>query len=99
MNIYKEREGSILKVKIKGSVDAVTAPELDKAIENEIPDITDVLMDCKDMDYISSAGLRVILKTYQSLLGKGGKVVIEHVKSELMYIFEDTGFIKFIEIR
>ena len=99
MTIKKEKTDDTLRVEIEGSVDAVTAPELERELLPELSDVKSIIFDMKDMDYISSAGLRVLLKVYQITSVKQSPIILENVRDELMYIFNDSGFAKFMEIR
>ena len=99
MTVEKEQNGDTLIVKICGSVDANTANDLRSELIDELDDVRLVHFHMKEMDYISSAGLRVILEVYQILEEKEGKLIIENVREEIRDIFELTGFPKYMEFR
>ncbi len=99
MTVEKEKNKDILIVRIIGSLDAGTSEQLRAELEGELDDVTFVRFDLKDMDYISSAGLRVILEVYQALEDRGGKVALDNVTEDLREIFEDTGFSEFMEMK
>lgn len=91
MNILQNRENDKLTFVILGRVDTVTAPDFEKAVLEIPTDITELVLDLKDMEYTSSAGLRVILKA-QKQMNKQGKMRIINVQSDIMDIFNMTGF-------
>ena len=99
MTVEKKKNDDVLLVMITGSVDANTSAGLRDEIVDELDDVACLTFDMTDMDYISSAGLRVILEAYQILEEKDGKVILENVREELMYIFELTGFSDYMEFR
>ncbi|MCR5406952.1 MAG: STAS domain-containing protein [Lachnospiraceae bacterium] len=99
MTVKKEKTDDTLRVEIEGSVDAVTSPELERELLPELSDVNSIIFNMKDMDYISSAGLRVLLKIYQIISVKKSVIVLENVRDEFKYIFMDSGFAKFMEIR
>ena len=72
MTIRKELNGSSLVYQLEGRLDTNTAPELEKELKQDIVPITDLVFDLKDLDYISSAGLRVLLAT-QKIMNRQGK--------------------------
>lgn len=82
---------------LEGRVDTITAPELETAIQEIIEGITDMVIDLAEMDYISSAGLRVLLSA-QKKMSKQGSLVIRNVRPEVMEIFEITGFTDILTI-
>lgn len=99
MTVEKKKNNDTITVIITGSVDANTSPELRDEILGELDDVMCLIFDMKDMDYISSAGLRVLLEVYQILEEKDGRVIIENVREELHDIFELTGFSDYMEFR
>lgn len=99
MTVEKKKNNDTIIVIITGSVDANTAPELRNEVLEELDDVMCLTLDMTDMDYISSAGLRVILEAYQILEEKDGRVILENVREELRDIFELTGFMDYMEFR
>ena len=84
-------------LKLEGRLDTATAPELEKCIEESLDQINELVFDFTDLEYISSAGLRVILKAQKIMNGKGGMKVI-NVNESIMDVFEITGFADFLTI-
>ena len=78
-------------IEIVGRLDTVTAPALDKTINEDIGDTKNLILDVKGMEYISSAGLRVLLSA-QKKMQKIGSMKVVHVCEEVMEVFEMTGF-------
>ena len=78
-------------IEIVGRLDTVTAPALDKTINEDIGDAKNLILDVKGMEYISSAGLRVLLSA-QKKMQKIGSMKVVHVCEEVMEVFEMTGF-------
>lgn len=91
MQITNERNANSLTVFISGRVDTATAPELERFIEDNTEGVTELILDLKDMEYTSSAGLRVFLKA-QKLMNVQGSMKVKNVQSDVMEIFEITGF-------
>ena len=78
-------------IEIVGRLDTVTAPALDKTINEDIGDTKNLILDVKGMEYISSAGLRVLLSA-QKKMQKIGSMKVVHVCEEVMEVFDMTGF-------
>ncbi len=91
MVINKTRNGDELTVAVEGRLDTTTAPELDDMLKAELGDVKKLLFDFAKLDYISSAGLRVLLIS-QKTMNKQGSMVIKNVNEEINEIFEVTGF-------
>ena len=72
-------------------MDTLSAPELEQVLKMELGDASELVIDFADLDYISSAGLRVLLSA-QKVMNRQGSMVIRNVKPEVMDIFEVTGF-------
>ena len=89
IEIKKNNQESIIK--IVGRLDTITAPALDKTINEDIGDTKQLVLDVKGMEYISSAGLRVLLAA-QKKMQKIGSMKLIGVCEEVMDIFEMTGF-------
>ena len=98
MNIAKEKDGSKLTVSIEGSLDIRTAPDLSKALEGELDDVNEVYFDLAGTSYTSSAGLRVLLKTFQVMEAKDGRMVLKNVNEDLYDVLKLSGFVDFLEI-
>lgn len=91
MNITKQREGSALIVALEGRIDTSTAPELETQLNAGLDGVVDLVIDMKDLVYLSSAGLRVILAA-QKRMNKQGSMKVCHVNETIMEVFEVTGF-------
>ncbi|MBO5810209.1 MAG: STAS domain-containing protein [Bacteroidales bacterium] len=96
ITILKENETSV--VVIEGRVDTVTAPELESAVKPLINMGTSVVFECEKLEYISSAGLRVVLAAHKQLTACAGKFVIRHLNREVKSVFDITGFSKILNI-
>ena len=90
MTIKKQADGSKLTIALEGRLDTTTAPELEKEIK-ALDGVTDLAFDMAALDYISSAGLRVLLAA-QKLMNKQGSMVIRNANDDIKDIFEVTGF-------
>lgn len=84
-------------ITLEGRLDTATAPELETLLDQELPETTDLVFDMDRLEYISSAGLRVLLKAQKAMNAKGSMKLL-HVHDSIMDIFEITGFIDFLTI-
>ena len=91
MTVNKENNNGSLAVSIIGRVDTTTAPELEDELKSSFESCSDITLDFAKVDYISSAGLRVLLSAQKTMAKKGGMKLI-NVSDEIMEIFEVTGF-------
>ncbi len=91
MDIIKNTDGSTLNVALIGRLDTITAPSLDKELKDSLTGITNLAFDFSKLEYISSAGLRVLLSA-QKAMNKQGSMTISGVSADIMEIFEITGF-------
>lgn len=98
LNIKKtiEKEAGVLT--IEGRLDTVSAPALEQVIKELLPELTALTLDFEKLDYISSAGLRVLLSA-QKAMNKQGSMTVTHVNKTIMEIFEITGFSNILTIR
>lgn len=91
MTIDKTQSGSELKITLAGRLDTTTAPQLEAELKQSISGVTSLALDFSKLDYISSAGLRVLLAT-QKVMNKQGSMVIRNVNETISEVFEVTGF-------
>lgn len=98
MTINKEKNGSTLTVGLSGRLDTSTSPELQKSITADLEEVNELVMDLKELDYISSAGLRVLLSAHKKMSSKGGMTVI-NVSETVMEVFDITGFSEILVIK
>ena len=92
MNVQKKVNGSALTLAIEGRLDTTTAPELESVISSSFDGIDAVTLDLSALDYISSAGLRVLLSAQKKMTAKGGTLEVTGVNETVGEIFEVTGF-------
>ena len=78
-------------IEVAGRLDTITAPMLDKTINEDIPGVKNLILDLKEVAYVSSAGLRVLLSA-QKKMQKVGSMKVRNVCAEVMEVFEMTGF-------
>ena len=91
MTINKKLNGSALCVALEGRLDTTTAPELESELKASLGGVNELIFDFEKLDYISSAGLRVLLSA-QKTMTKQGEMKIIHVNEMIMEVFEVTGF-------
>ena len=91
MTIEIKKNAEVTTIEIIGRLDTTTAPALDKTINEDIGDTKNLVLDVKSMEYISSAGLRVLLGA-QKKMQKIGSMKVVNVCEEVMEVFEMTGF-------
>lgn len=95
LNINATKNESTLTLVLDGRLDTVTAPELQAAIDEQIDGISNIVMDCKDLAYISSAGLRVLLTARKSIQGD---LILNNVAPSVQDVLEITGFVDILTI-
>ena len=97
MTITKEWKGTELIVALEGRLDTMTAPELEAELNQNLEKAESLTLDFSKLDYISSAGLRVLLSAHKMMSAKGGMKVI-HVNEIVSEVFEVTGFADILTI-
>ena len=97
MTIEIKRNTEETVIKLVGRLDTITAPALDKTINEDISDTKNLVFDLKDLEYISSAGLRVLLSA-QKKFQKLGYMKVTNVCEEILAVFEMTGFADILTI-
>jgi anti-sigma B factor antagonist len=97
MTIEIKRNSEETIIELAGRLDTTTAPALDKTINNDVEGTTKLVLDFKSLEYISSAGLRVLLSA-QKRMQKSGSMKVTNVCEEVMEVFEMTGFADILTI-
>ena len=97
LNINNNREDARLTITLEGRLDTTTAPDLEKNLQESIQGVEELVMDFEKLDYISSAGLRVLLAA-QKIMNKLGSMKLCHVNESIMEILEVTGFVDILTI-
>lgn len=97
MKIDKKLEGTALTIELEGRLDTTTAPSLEALVKESIDGVTALCIDMEKLDYLSSAGLRVILSA-QKQMSKKGEMVVKNVNDVIMEVFEMTGFADILTI-
>ena len=90
MTINITNEDNIYTVALEGRLDTVTSPDLQRELEPLLPDAKKVILDLTALEYISSAGLRVVLSTYQTLDDMGRELIIRHPSETVLKVFRLT---------
>ena len=97
MTIQKNLHGGTLSVVLEGRLDTTTAPQLEAELKASMDGITELDLDFEKLEYLSSAGLRVLLAA-QKVMNKQGAMVIRHVNETIQEVFEVTGFVDILTI-
>ena len=91
MNMKQTKEGNNLVIALEGRLDTMTAPELEAELQSALDGVELLALDFTDLEYISSAGLRVLLAA-QKTMSKQGEMVIRNANETVKEVFEITGF-------
>lgn len=97
MEINKNLNGDALELKIIGRLDTTTAPALEVEVKNSLEGLKSIIFDLEGLEYISSAGLRVLLSAQKSM-NKQGTMKLVNVNEVVMEVFEITGFVDVLTI-
>lgn len=97
MKINKTVEGKKVILALEGRLDTTTAPELDRELEATLASADELIFDLLALEYVSSAGLRVILKA-QKIMNAKGSMKLKNVNATIMEVFDITGFIDILTI-
>lgn len=97
MEIIKNVNGTALDIALVGRLDTSTAPQLEAALTEALPGMTELVFDFDKLEYVSSAGLRVLLAS-QKKMNQQGSMKIKNVSADIMEVFEITGFVDILTI-
>ncbi|HAM68574.1 MAG TPA: anti-sigma factor antagonist [Ruminococcus sp.] len=98
MKIEKKIQDETVTLAIQGRLDTTTAPELEDEINGLGDSFQELVLDCGELSYISSAGLRVLLSAQKAANASGSRMTLTHVNEEIMEVFDMTGFSNFLTI-
>lgn len=97
MTIEKKQNDKEMTLILLGRLDTTTAPQLEAELKESLPGVEKLVLDFEKLNYLSSAGLRVLLAT-QKTMNKQGEMVVRHVNDTIAEIFEVTGFCDILTI-
>jgi len=97
MTINKIPDGTTITLEIVGRLDTVTAPQLEEELKSISEDVKKLVLDFAQLEYISSAGLRILLKTQKTMMKKG-QMIIRNANESIREVFELTGFMDFLTL-
>ena len=97
MNIEKKLEGTVLTIALEGRLDTTTSPDLEETLAASLDGVTALVFDFTKLDYLSSAGLRVLLSA-QKRMNRQGSMKLIHVNDAVKEVFDITGFADFLTI-
>lgn len=98
MNIEKTENGTEVTLALSGRLDTVTAPQLEEKIQESLSGTEKLNLDFGNLEYLSSAGLRVLLTAHKAMMKSGGQLEIRHVNEVIHEVFEVTGFLDVLNI-
>ncbi len=98
MNIVKQREQEKMTLRVEGRLDTVTSPQLEKELGEEYEDLRELVLDFTALQYISSAGLRVLLTAHKRMAGQDGRLVIRGAGESVREVFTITGFMNILHV-
>ena len=98
LNIDKHVEGGEATIVLAGRLDTSTSPQLESTVRETLPGVTSLVLDLADLEYVSSAGLRVILSAQKTMIRQGSMKLI-NVGDSVMEVFEVTGFTEILDIQ
>ena len=97
MTITAKKNGTALEIALEGRLDTMTSPELEKELNERLDGAEELVFDFTNLEYISSAGLRVLLSAHKKMSGKGG-MKIRNINEIVREVFEVTGFTDILTI-
>lgn len=97
MELIKTKDGEKLTIEIIGRLDTTTAPQLEAEVKESLDGVKELVLDFAKLEYVSSAGLRVILLT-QKTMNKQGKMIVKNVCDDVKEVFDITGFCDILTI-
>lgn len=97
MKLTLIKNGTTLEANVEERLDTTTAPVLEKEMSGQLDGVTELILNFENLEYISSAGLRVVL-SLQKIMNKQGQMVVRNVNETVMEVFDITGFVDILTI-
>ena len=98
LNVNKIIDGERAVFELNGRLDTITSPQLEREMQESLGSVLYLTLDCADLEYISSAGLRVLLEAQTNMAIRSGELKLIHVGEVIMKVFEVTGFTDILAI-
>ena len=98
MKVTTLSEPSVTRVELEGSIDGKTAPQIREDLSAALQQVQKLILDISRVDYLSSAGLRLLLLLYREITARNGKLVLLGVSPEIRTVMSHTGFLTFFTI-
>jgi anti-sigma B factor antagonist len=98
MNVTTLSEPGVTRVELEGSIDGKTAPQIREEFSTALPQVQKLIIDMSRVDYLSSAGLRLLLSLYREITARKGKLVLVQVPPEIRTVMSHTGFLSFFTL-
>jgi anti-sigma B factor antagonist len=98
MNLTTLAEPGVTRVELEGSIDGKTAPQIREELSAALQQVQKLIIDMSRVDYLSSAGLRLLLLLYRELAARNGKLVLLRVSPEIRTVMSHTGFLRFFTL-
>jgi anti-sigma B factor antagonist len=98
MNVTTLLDPGITRVELQGSIDGKTAPQIREELSAALPQVQKLIIDMSRVDYLSSAGLRLLLQLYREITARKGKLVLVRVSPEIRTVMSHTGFLSFFTL-
>jgi len=99
MKINQEKKDGTLRLALEGRLDTTTTPALEEVVNKELDGVTELIYDLKDLEYISSAGLRMLLASQKKMTAQGGTMVLINVQEQVNEVLEITGFLDILTVK
>lgn len=98
MNVTTLRDAGVTRVELEGSIDGKSAPQIREELSTALQQVQKVMLDISRVDYLSSAGLRLLLLLYREITSRNGKLVLVGVSPEIRTVMSHTGFLSFFTV-
>lgn len=99
MIINKEKKDNQLTLSLEGRLDTTTTPLLEEVVNKELDGVTKLIYDMKDLEYVSSAGLRMLLASQKKMNANKGEMVLINVQDQVKEVLEITGFLDILKVQ